>query len=50
MKGDRDLDESLEKSSIRFRRNPPDLFENLVSLEELGRIEQADAFCDLKRE
>ena len=36
MKRDRNLDQPLKEFALRLRRRPPDIFENLVGLEELG--------------
>jgi len=40
MKGDSDLNHSLEKLFVFGRRSTPDIFEGFVSVEELGLVEQ----------
>jgi len=42
MKGDGDLDQSLQELAIRFGSPAPDAFENLVGFEELAVIQQGD--------
>jgi hypothetical protein len=37
-----DLDESLQKLALRFGRGAPDVFEDFMGVEKLGRVEELD--------
>ncbi len=43
MKGNRDLDHSLNKLFVFGRCGAPNIFEGFVSVEEIGFVEQSDS-------
>lgn len=43
MKGDRHLDQPLQELAVRLGSGPPDIFQDLVGVKELGGVEERDA-------